>query len=491
MDIKNIDMLPHKPGVYKFYDKNHKILYVGKSINLHNRVRSYFSDDLLDRPYVKQMIPLISTVEIEETNNEIESLVLESALIKEHQPKYNSDLKDDKSYSWIYISTKEQFPTVKIKKQITTEELKKGELFGPYPNSSSTKRIFTYLRKMYPFCTCNKPRKECMYFHLGLCPGPYQGHISKEDYRKNINEIIKFLKGRKRGQISTLEKQMHEYSKNMEYEKAAVLRDRINDLKYLGEKISFDYGEDSQTYVERRKKTLYQHFYDLKIELNLKKLHRIECYDVSNIQGKMAYTSMVVALDGEIKRNQYRIFKIKSMDTPNDPLMLKETLTRRFNPERQSNYESSPDIVLIDGGKSQLGIVQDAVPHNICLLGISKGKRFKRKGAKLLDEFWYVNRDTGEVTKINIKNKSILIDLRDEAHRFAITHHRKERIRQGEASLLEKIDGIGDKSRKKLLKSFGSIENIKKASIEDINNVLNNKTISTSVFRYFHTPSKK
>ncbi|MBP5204630.1 GIY-YIG nuclease family protein [bacterium] len=113
MDIKNIDMLPHKPGVYKFYDKNHKILYVGKSINLHNRVRSYFSDDLLDRPYVKQMIPLISTVEIEETNNEIESLVLESALIKEHQPKYNSDLKDDKSYSWIYISTKEQFPTVK------------------------------------------------------------------------------------------------------------------------------------------------------------------------------------------------------------------------------------------------------------------------------------------------------------------------------------------------------------------------------------------
>ena len=170
------------------------------------------------------MIPLVNKVEVVETNNEIESLVLESILIKKHKPLYNTEKKDDKSYIWIYISTKDDFPTVKIVRKISNKELRRGKLFGPYPNSSSTKRIFTYLRKLYPFCTCKKESsRECLYFHLGLCPGPYQGHISKKDYRKNINEIIKFLQGRKRGQIEGLEKEMKEYSKMKEYEKAAEL----------------------------------------------------------------------------------------------------------------------------------------------------------------------------------------------------------------------------------------------------------------------------
>lgn len=488
MNLNELGLLPLKPGVYKFFNKQGEILYIGKALNLRNRVKSYFNDTLYDRPYVKKMIPFIEKVEVEETNNEIESLVLEAALIKKYKPRYNSELKDDKSYAWIYVSTKEKFPTVKITRNISTNELKKGELFGPYPNTHSARRVFTYLRKLYPFCTCKEKNtsRECMYYHLGLCPAPYQGHISEQEYKKNINEILKFLKGRKRGQIAKLETQMKRYSKEKQYEKAGELRDKINDLKYLGEKIDFEYTDTADTYVQRRKKVLYENFQDLKIELGLKKLSRIECYDISNIQGKEAYGSMVVAEDGEIVRNQYRIFKIHSLDTPNDMHMLKEVMVRRFDSKNQEKYDRKPEVVLIDGGKAQLSVLEKHVPKDICLLGISKGKKYKRKGGKLLDEFWYVNREDGEIMSVNIENKSLLIDLRDEAHRFAILHHRKARARVNKMSELNEIDGVGEKSRKKLLKKFKNIENIKKASFDELNEVLRNKRISKQVFEHFN-----
>jgi len=332
------------------------------------------------------MIPYVTDLEITETNNEIESLVLESALIKKYQPPYNTDLKDDKSYAWIYVSTKDKFPTVKIVRTLNQEEYKKGELFGPYPSGLAVRRIFTYLRKLYPFCNCCKEgSKESLYYSLGLCPGPYQGHITEKDYKKNINEIIKFLRGRKKGQISELESQMKKYSSEKNYEKAAQLRDRVNDLKYLGEKIEYTYFDTEEDYKTRRKAVLRKNFNELRTELGLCKLNRIECYDISNTQGKLAYGSMVVAQDGEIARSEYRIFKIKGEDKPNDPKMLAEVLKRRFT---NKDFDIWPDIVLVDGGKSQLSVVRDNIPEGIYIVGISKGKRFKRKGGRLLDEFW-------------------------------------------------------------------------------------------------------
>jgi excinuclease ABC subunit C len=471
--------------VYKFLDKEGNILYIGKAINLRNRVKSYFSNELFDRPKVKQMIPLIENVEIVETDNEVESLVLESSLIKEHQPYYNSDKKDDKSYTWIYISTKEEYPTVKVVRKVSNNELKKGELFGPYPSSSATKRIFTYLRKIYPFCTCKKEsNKECLYFHLGLCPGPYQGHISKEDYRKNINEIIKFLKGRKRGQLKELEKQMISYSKNKEFEKAAQLRDKIDDLRYLGEKIDMGYEDNEQTYTQRRRELLLRNFLDLKSELGIRKLDRIECYDISNIQGKQAYGSMVVAEYGEIKREEYRIFRINTIEQPDDPGMLKEVLERRFNEKNLPKYKSIPDIILIDGGKSQISTLKVVVPEDVSILGISKGKRLKRKGGKLLDEFWLLVGD--DITKLDILNKSILVDLRNEAHRFAILHHRKARAKDTKLSELSRIEGVGDTRRKLLMKEFKGIERIKKATVEDIGKVIKNRKIAIKIVQHFN-----
>jgi excinuclease ABC subunit C len=483
-----LETLPKTTGIYKFLDKQGEVLYIGKALNLNNRVKSYFNQDIPDRPRIRQMMPYVTDLETIETNNEIESLVLEAALVKELKPKYNTTLKDDKSYAYIFVTTKDKFPTLKIVRNISKSELKKGEIFGPYPSGSATKRIFTYLRKLYPFCTSCKPNepRESLYYDLGLCPGPYHGHISEEDYRKNINEIIKFLKGRKKGQIGDLEKEMKRYSKEKNYEQAALLRDRIMDLKYLGEKVELGFGDSGSKYISKRKEILKNTFNELRLELGLNKLKRIECYDISNIQGKSAYGSMVVAENGEIRKDLYRIFKIKNMDTPNDPEMLKEVLERRFSDKNmeEESFSQIPDIVLIDGGKTQLSVVIKNIPENVLLVGISKGKHLKRSGKKLLDEFWiYSNEDKAE--KIDIVNSQILINLRDEAHRFAITHHRNARRKVTKISVLDQIPGIGLKRRKLLLKEFKDVENIKKASFEELNKVLKNKTVSKKVFEYF------
>jgi excinuclease ABC subunit C len=482
-----LESLPQVPGVYKFFDKDEKILYIGKALNLRTRVNSYFRSDVYDRPRIRQMMPKVENLEIIETNNEIEALVLESALIKKHKPKYNSDLKDDKSYAWIYVSTKEEFPTVKIVRTLTKDEYKNGRLFGPYPSGLAVKRVFTYLRKLYPFCTSCDPSEErpSLYYYLGLCPGPYHGYISKEDYRKNINEIVKFLGGRKKGQIGNMEKRMKQYSKDKNYEEAAQLRDKINDLKYLGQNIEFNYHNEPSNYQSKRSISRNMSFQELEMELNMANLKRIECYDISNIQGKHAYGSMVVAQYGSLDRSQYRIFKIKGKDTPDDPAMLKEVLQRRIKHIGSSDDKSlntKPDIVLIDGAKSQLGVVKNYLPKNIILMGISKGKYLKRAGLKKRDEFWIV-RD-GEIYRIDIENPALLIDLRDEAHRFAITHYRKRAIKESKRSKLESIPGVGEKRRKALLKEFKDVKGIKKASIKEINRVINNKKVSKEIKNY-------
>jgi excinuclease ABC subunit C len=274
---------------------------------------------------------------------------------------------------------------------------------------------------------------------------------------------------------------MKQYSSKKQYEKAATLRDRINDLEYLGEKIEFTYFDTEEEYTQKRKNLLKKNFDGLRTELGLSKLERIECYDISNTQGKEAYGSMVVAQNGEINRGEYRIFKIKGQDTPNDPAMLSEVLKRRFE---NKEFTTWPDIVLIDGGKSQLGVVKRNIPENIFILGISKGKRLKRKGGRLLDEFWGMYED--DVKQLDIQNKSILIDLRDEAHRFAITHHRKARSKESQRSILESIPGIGSKRRKDLMVAFENIDNIKKASIEELTVILKNKETAKKVYEYFN-----
>ena len=478
-----LETLPTSTGVYKFLDKDGKILYIGKAINLKSRVSSYFRDSHFDRPHIRQMIPLIDDIQIQETNNEIEALVLESALVRDIQPPFNSDLKDDKSYAWIYVSTKDEFPTVKIVRSLKKGEYKGGRMFGPYPSGYTIQRVYRYLRRIYPFCTCkNKDCKSSLDFHIGLCPGPYAGAISKEDYRKNIDNIIKFLSGKQSDHIKRLEKEMKIYSDKQDYEKAAQLRDRIHDLKYIGENIDFTYYDDASSYTSRREKARKKSFESLELELGLNNLHRIECYDISNIQGKNAYGSMVVAVDGELKRSDYRIFKIKGLDTPNDPAMLKEVFERRFkrvSEDIDNSLSSKPDIVLIDGAITQMSTVKDTIPNDILIMGISKGKHIKRAGGMKRDEFWIIK--DGEVLRADIQSPEIIIDLRNEAHRFAISHYRRKSIKESKKSLLDSIPGIGEKRKKLLKKRFNSIDDIKKASLEEISSIIKSRPVAERI----------
>jgi excinuclease ABC subunit C len=379
------------------------------------------------------MIPQISKIEYVETDNEVESLILESALIKKHMPPYNIMLKDDKSYAWVFISTKEKIPQVKVVHTLNKEEYANGKLFGPYPKGRSVRQVFNYLRKLYPFCSCKNDREEQIYYQIGLCPGPHLGYISERDYKANIKGMMDFLNGRVKKPISDLEREMKQYAILMNYEKAAQLRDKITDLKYLSQKINLNFFESEDEYAARRNMVLKNEVIDLAAQVGLKTLHRIECYDISNIQGKLAYGSMTVAIDGNSDPNMYRIFKIKTVEKSDDPEMLREVIKRRLahigrtDTDIDVSLSELPDMLLIDGGKAQFSKLIDIVPSNIFMLGITKGRKYKRRGFKKRDEFWVYDKAEDKVNQVILKNTAVLSNLRDEAHRFAIKHHRRAR----------------------------------------------------------------
>jgi len=482
MNLNNkLKLLPRKTGVYKFLNRKREILYIGKATNLYTRVNSYFSSLHNDRPRIAKMIDLISNVEYVETNNEVESLILESALIKKYKPKYNSDQKDDKSYAWIYINIKDRYPTLRIVRNVTQELNRNGLLFGPYPKGKAVKQIFTYVRKIFPFCTAKDPSKPCFHSRIGLCPGP---RATKKEYMGNIEGIIQLLKGKNRNIIRNMEKEMNFFSNIQEYEKAAVIRDRINDLNYLGTKVTYNYFKSETEYIDSQKHKALISCMKLSKELNKQPLNRIECYDISNLSGSHTYGSMSVLTNGELRKSDYRIFKIESNGKQNDPLMLKTVLKRRIGHISKNTDESlskTPDLILIDGGTSQISQLLNIIPNSILLIGISKGRRYKRKGNSLKDEFWMRRANT--VVQIQLKNPQLLITLRDEAHRFALLFNRRSRLKTYKKSALDNIVGVGPVTRKKLMLKYKNIDDIKNSTYEELNRIIRNSKLTTEILR--------
>ena len=489
------DLLPRLPGVYRFYDKENTLMYIGKALSLKDRVSSYFKNDHLDRPHIIPMIPKIVKIGYISTTNEVESLILEAALIKQYQPKYNIELKDDKSFAWIYISTNEQFPKVKVVRSITKTEYQKGKLFGPYPDGSSVRRVYRYLRKVFPFCNCKSKEEEEMYYQIELCAGPNIGKINKEDYREIIKELISVLQGKRVNIINRLQKEMDYLAKNEKFEEAALLRDKINDLKYVSRSTGLDLSTNELQYSAYKQEKLNA----IAKQLEIDHIKRIECYDISHQAGKNGYGSMVVSVDGYPRSEMYRSFKINIENTGDDYSSLREVIQRRLRLIEDKEFGDIPDLIVIDGGPNQLLAIYDIVNkyNNIGILGISKGRKYKRKGSRLHDEFWIydklsLNTDslTPKIRQINLRNPEIIASLRDEAHRFVIKLSRNAKRKGIKKSVYDEISGVGPQIKKILKQKYQSPKDILKTSVEELTITIKNRSTAINIMNYLSTKYK-
>lgn len=473
--VKN---LPKKSGVYLFRNKDGEALYVGKAIDLRNRVQSYFQENANLGPKTQLMVNQISEIEHFETESEFTALLLEADLIKRLKPKYNQRFKDDKSYPLIEI-TKEKYPRVRV----TRKKKENAEYFGPYPHGN-IRKVLKLLRKSFPFRDCSNRKftrykelgRGCLFADMDLCSAPCAKEIiTEEKYRKSLKKLKEFLRGKGNSVIKNLEKEMKKLSKERKYEEAAKVRDQLDNLKYVrrGFRTASTEELDINLPEDRKREELKS----LKKALDMEKLpQRIEAYDISNIQGKQATGSMVVFENAQPKKSHYRKFKIRSKNEPDDVAMIKEVLERRFSrfigkppqspapgaspaaakgsglsTKKDSSFQSIPDLILVDGGKGQLSAALEVLQKKN--LAIPTASLAKREEA-----VYHTNTASGEGNPdqlgkdqsqnlalgdsppemeikgpINLPNNSpalqLLQRIRDESHRFALAYHRKLRTK--------------------------------------------------------------
>lgn len=409
--------LPEKSGIYIFKDSKGKVLYVGKAKDLKKRVASYFTKSYLEEK-TQRLVENISTIEHIITTSEIEAFLLEANYIKKYRPLYNIKLSDDKFFPYVKISG--EVPSVVITRRLNE---KRAEYFGPYPNVSSLKIVLKLIRRIFPFeSTQNHPKGKCFYNHLNLCPCASSFPEKIPEYKKNIRNLKKFLQGKKNDIVMDLIKEREVLAKNEEYEKAAALQEKIAKIELVTSENydPFEYQKDPELYfnrIEKEKTSLVEflrNFYP-----QLEKLERIECYDISNIQGKQATASMVVLTNGDIDKSQYRRFKIRTKDTPDDFFMMQEVLRRRL---KRHDWKT-PDLFVIDGGKGQISAVVEVFSEmNVSypLIGLAK-----REEIIVIPRFenGVLRFEEGRLPMIN-PGLNLLRRIRDEAHRFALSYHR-------------------------------------------------------------------
>lgn len=461
---EKLKKLPKDPGVYLYRNDKGRIIYVGKAVNLKNRVSSYFIGG--HEPKTMELVNHIFDLEWIVAGSEIEALILEAELIKRYKPKFNILLKDDKNYCYIKI-TKEDYPIISVVRQIVES---KSEYLGPFVDSGAVRNALKYLRKVFPYCTCSLSGDNvCLYYHLGLCQGHGEKYISPSEYQANIRGLISFLSGKKEDVIKDLTRQMKKYSKSKEYEKAAQVRDSLSALSRL----RFEHVIE-----EKRELRLDKALVGLKEALHLDTIPaRIECYDISNIFGRAAVGSMVVFENGIPAKNDYRRFEIKTVRRIDDFAMHQEVAKRRFGKienTKDFSFAKIPDLVIIDGGKGQISSVMEVVaPFKLPTKFVGLAKR--------LEEI--VTMDSGGKFDIvtlqpNSEEYFLVQRIRDEAHRFAITYHRNLRSKELTSSILDNISGIGPKTKKKLIVKFGTIDKIKAADIQELTAVVGAKLAS-------------
>lgn len=609
---EELKKLPAKPGVYIMHGESDEIIYVGKAVSLKNRVRQYFQSSRNKGPKIEQMVTHITRFEYIITDSELEALVLECNLIKEHRPKYNTMLKDDKSYPFIKVTVQEPYPRVLFARRMKKD---KNRYFGPYTSAGAVKDVIELVRKLYQVRSCNRvlPRdtgkdRPCLYYHMNQCTAPCQGKITPEEYKKNIQKVIQFLNGDFKETIDGLTEKMQQASDDLRFEEAMEYRDLIQSIRKIGERQKITgYGGDDRDVIAvamdesldlREQDAVVQvffirggkligrdHFYlrvargdtkeqvlssfmkqfyagtpfipkEIMIQKEIEdagiieewltsrrkqKVHirvpkkgtkeklvelaeenakmvlskdrerikreegrtigavkeveewlgmdgilRMEAYDISNISGFESVGSMVVYEKGRPKRSDYRKFKIKWVQGPNDYASMEEVLTRRFTHESNGEFDSfarMPDLILMDGGRGQVNIalhVLEKLGLTIPVCGMVKDDHHRTRGL-------YFNN-----TEIPIDTSSegfrLITRIQDEAHRFAIEYHRSLRSKEQVHSLLDDITGIGETRRKALMRRFKSMENIRDASLEELTETESmNAASARQVYDFFHS----
>ncbi|CAJ1611200.1 UvrABC system protein C [Clostridium perfringens] len=593
-----LKILPDKPGVYIMKNSLGEVIYVGKAKVLKNRVRQYFQNSKNHSEKVRAMVKNIAEFEYIVTDSEMEALILECNLIKKYSPRYNIALKDDKFYPFIKITTNEDFPRVYVTRNFAKDG---NRYFGPYTNGTAVYEVMGLIKKLFPLRTCKKaiveggePTRACLNYHINLCKAPCAGYISKAQYWEMIDEIINILNGTDTSIIKNLKLEMEKAAEELEFEKAAKIRDRILAIELISEKqkmftvkegdedfidlytdekdgcaqvffvregkvtgrehfmienISDDpvkevissfiasfYGGTAQIpktiyvpeeiedqeliekfltekrgskvwikvpkkgdkknlldMVRNNAKIMLDQFKEKMVEekelnksalteladvLGLDSLPaRIEAYDISNIQGVDSVGTMVVFENGKAKNSDYRRFKIKSVKGSNDYESMREILSRRFshgleevNKIKERNLEYSkgkfcifPDLIMMDGGKGQVNIAIEVLKDfgiEIPVCGLVKDHKHRTRGIIFNNEEILIRRGSGLM--------NLITRVQDEVHRYAITYHRSLRDKRTLHSILEDIPRIGEKRRRNLLMKFGSIDNIKKASMEEL-----------------------
>ena len=590
-----LDNLPTRPGCYIYKNEAGEVIYVGKAVNLRNRVRSYFNESPKDFK-TRQLVRHIAHIDWIVVESELEALILEMNLIKKYRPRYNIRLKDDKRYPYIKVHWAAPFPKVTVTRQMVQDG---SRYFGPYTSVWAVHQTLDVLRRIFPYLTCDreitgKDARACLYYDIKLCTAPCIGAIGQAEYRRMIEDLCDFLQGRTEPIVTRLQKEMEEAAEALQFERAAAIRDQIFAIEKIVEKqrvisskqmdsdviaiarangeacvqiffirsgklIGREYFILEGTQEEKEAEIVAQfikQFYseaatlpdqvllpheveeaqiieqwlktrrggdkvqlvvphhgeerelvematenaietlaalraqweadtnkqqqalaEIQQVLNLPAPpNKIECFDISNTQGTATVASMVVFEQGVPSKKNYRHFNIRSVQGPDDFASMEEALTRRFKrwqAAQEGRFEPGtkldpaftilPDLLIVDGGKGQLSRAVKVLES----FGLS-GKVPVVGLAKQNEELFLPGRSESILLPRHSQGLYLLQRIRDEAHRFAITAHRKQRTRQGMASVLDAIPGIGPARRRWLLQHFGSLEAIRQASLEEL-----------------------
>ncbi|MDQ5963733.1 MAG: excinuclease subunit [Patescibacteria group bacterium] len=494
--------LPKEPGVYFHKDAAGEIIYVGKAAVLRNRVRQYFQKSRGRDPKTEALVVEIVDTDWMVVESELEALFLEAEMIRRYMPKYNILLRDDKSMAYIRIDYSSEHPTVTTTRRPLDDTAK---YFGPYLSTYAVREALKYLRKAFPFSTkkTSHQKRATLHYHLGLDPGLEEGKTSLEEYRANLRKLIAVIEGKRTRVIKDIEMEMKSAAKSQDFERAAKLRNQLQYLENLGKRAIFSDKE----FLDISKDHALTELVDL---LSLDTYpKRIEGYDISHQQGTDVVASMVVFTNGVSNKGEYRKFKTKR-DHNNDFYNMHETIARRLS-EKNRKAWGLPDILLIDGGKGQLDAALRARDElnqsDLVCIGLAKKEeqiviRKPKENAvgsnvvlqaKALHTLKGFIVETDEYIVVNLPHTTNLVKLlqriRDESHRFAVSYHSTLKRKRQTASALDDIPTIGPETRKKLLKTFGSVRGITQARDWELDKIVGAK--KAAILRQYLRPFKK